>query len=620
MKDTDVVASWGWQNPPSFVVAQAGQVVDVSGDGRRAIEALGLLDAPAREKLGTACPRGEDFVDYALHEAPKLLASAEQIRALVGGVPFYDSLSLLDRHPCMDKPTVLRECKQKDCVVMLIEGKRPVVVFASYQSMMHFKMAGRTARATDAIELGIADEARLVAVGGRDEISAVLGDNTAGAEISAVEVDRVWDSRSGETKEHAEQLELARLLDHAMTARATDISIIPKRDGNYRVFVRRFGNLMKPRTTHTWDAAQAQQIITTLEAKSGANPSNSTYREPRDGALSYRSSSGEVFLRLSFIPLNQRGDTTRRKSVSIRLLPTDEDAIDLAALKLPEQVVAAVRNCVQMPSGFGLVVGPMNSGKSTTLAAALGMHVEYFGTTKKRVSVEDPVERFIPDVIQVEVPPVMQGSRGVVIDDNERFNVILKGSKRHDINVYCAGEVRDAETAKFCVSVASSGHLAFSTLHAKNSILAFDILAKMVPEDMRFQLGESLNVIISQRLVAALCPTCKIKSKPTAEEKKSWQLYMDMEGEKLPLPATIYRAGPGCDACEGQGFIGYRSVCEVLPFTRSVRDAAAGILEGGASAKAARDVMASHRTLTLAASAASYLKSGDIDFRSAVHL
>jgi len=614
MKDIDLIASWGWQNPPSDIAAQATLAANVGGDPFSAYAALELMDSAMLMQLRERCPADADAVDFASQTFPKLRAYEDQVRSLTVGTPYYERLAPMTRHPCMDKAEVVRECKTKDCAVMQIEGKRAVVVFSSYQSMMRFKLAGRTAKLTDPIEVALGDESRLVATGDRDDISAVLGDGVPASAVGEEQVDRVWDSRSNETREDEEQLELARLLDHAITAQATDISIAPWQQG-YRILIRRLGRLVKPRTAAAWDSPVAQQIIRTLEAKSGANPGVSAYREPRDGAFTYRSAAGEVFLRLSFMPLNHRRDTSNKKSVSIRLLPTAEDAIDLAELRLPQEVSSAVEDAVRMPSGLMLVVGPMNSGKSTTLAAALGRHAQLYGSTKKRVSVEDPIERFIPDVVQVEVPHVMSSD----IDENKRFNRILSGSKRHDINVYCVGEVRDAQTASFCVSVASSGHLAMSSLHAKNTILAFDILAKLVPEDMRFQLAESLTLIVSQRLVPALCPHCKKKAKPTAAEKKHWAHYQDMEGEDTVLPATIYRAGEGCDHCES-GYLGYRSVCEVLPFTRAVRDAASGILDGGAVAKASRDTMAEKRTLTLAKSAAYYLKAGDIDFGSAVYL
>lgn len=593
-----------------------------SNEGRGAIASalleLGLVDIAQLHTLERDCSDDSQLLEAAIRANPRLLSSAEKVRAMAAGASYYDRLESMQQHACMSEQGVMARCASLNCAIVVGSDDRPIVVFSTFDDMLHYKIAGRAERRTDPIARALGNYPNL-AVGSRDEISMVLGRRSSEAGEGDVSASQVWNSGSAESRDHAEQLEMARLLDHALLVGATDISLKPNRDGSYRILIRKFGLLIEPRTASVWTAAEAEPIISMLEAKSGANPKRTTYRGPRDGRISYRSSAGEAFLRLSFIPLNHRDDSRNLKSCSIRLLPVTEESISLDALSLPPEAVEAIDACVRMPSGMALVVGPMNSGKSTSLAAAMSRHFEIFGTTKKRFAVEDPIERYIPELTQAEVPDVMTNDSGLLVEDNERFNFVLSGTKRHDINAYVIGEVRDAETAHFCVNVSSSGHLALSSLHAKSAVLAFDILAKMVSADLRFQLAESMTLIVSQRLVPGLCSKCKKKSRPTVEEKKQWTLYMSMEGEDVALPGTIYRRGEGCNSCDG-GLSGYRVVCEVLPFTRQVRDAAYGLLEGGSAARRAREEMAQLRTLTLAGCAARLLKQGEIELSTVVHL
>lgn len=624
MNTKDVLARWGWAAPRPETVAQAELVQKIRGDVARALEELGVLDGPTVAGLKTTCPSGTSLLDFAVKEQQgRVQPHVEKVMALAAGYPFYDQLGILENHTGMAQPGAISRCETLDCALMLIEAARPVIVFASFTAMLQFSMMGRIQRESDPLLAAANTIDPLLAVGSRDDISAIISQYRGGRNLDAAQSDNVWNSNSPETKDHPEQRELARLLDHAIDNKASDIALVPMQDGSCRILMRQFGNLVPPRIGASWDSALASQVIQVLESKSGANPALTAYRAPRDGHISYRSSVGEAFLRTSFMPLNQRGEVKPRKSVSIRLFSNSESRIDLKALDLPAEVEEAIENCIRTPAGLLLLVGPMNSGKSSTIAAAMGLHAKIYGSTKKRISVEDPVERKIADVTQVEVPPSMQDAAGNPISDNERFNTILSGSKRHDINVYWVGEVRDAQSAGFCVSVASSGHLALSTLHAKNSILGFDILSKMVNADMRFQLAESLALIISQRLVPRLCPHCKKACKPTSAEKKQWQLYMQMEGDSQTLPGAFYKAASneesGCKKCVN-GYWGNAAVCEVLPFTRAVRDAATELLDGGSKARAAREQMAALRTLTLIQSAVRHLKSGNVDFPSIINL
>jgi type II secretory ATPase GspE/PulE/Tfp pilus assembly ATPase PilB-like protein len=262
---------------------------------------------------------------------------------------------------------------------------------------------------------------------------------------------------------------------------------------------------------------------------------------------------------------------------------------------------------MQISQGLVLVVGPTNSGKSTTIAGALGEHVKLFGDRRKRLSVEDPIERFVYGVQQYNVPPHIK-------DDTQRFEIILRAFKRHDPDIIWVGEVRDKVTADLCVSAATTGHLVLSTLHANDTVIAFDALAKTVEREKRFQLVESMSLLISQRLVKAVCPHCCRIGPPTDDEHRLFQQYLKLIGESAELPETIAHANPqGCPRCDS-GYVGLLPINEVLPFDRRGKNAAIALLDG----ENRRDTLAKARTITLMESARRLLAQHKVDLEAVI--
>ncbi|KOB43469.1 GspE/PulE family protein [Xanthomonas arboricola] len=619
-----MAAGWGWTRPSDDIIRLANIAQTTSGKPELGLSELKLLEPQQIEVLRRKHPGSKDLLDLAAQEYPaKVQPFLEMINALSNGFPFYDQLEILEPHPTINEAAVAKRCEELDCALLLIESQQPVIVFSTFKAMMSYSTAGRAAKANDPLLVKTGDASPKFAVGSRDDISAIIAQARGHQDEAAGESVNVWHATSPETKEHPAQRELARLFDHAIAEGATDVALIPQLDGSYHVLIRKYGKLIAPRTGARWLPQLANSIIEVLQNKSGANPSNTAYKTPRDGHISYKSGVGDAFMRASFVPLNHLGELKTRPSVSVRLFSHSESTINLEALGLQPEVLAAIDDAVRMPQGQILVAGPMNSGKSSTIAGALGLHARIYGRSRKRVSVEEPIERFIADVTQINVPPIALKQGGVRVADEQRFNEILRGLKRHDVNTFWIGEVRDQETAEFCATVSASGHLLLTTIHAKDSILAFDILAKMVRADMRFQLAESMALIISQRLVPSLCTVCHRKSAPTDTEVAQWARYMSILGEKLALPPVLSYARPHedtqCPHCE-DGYAGLVPVSEVLPFTRSVRDAALILLEAEGDKKAARLAIAKERTLTLVGSAHRYLAAGAVDLASVIYL
>lgn len=176
-------------------------------------------------------------------------------------------------------------------------------------------------------------------------------------------------------------------------------------------------------------------------------------------------------------------------SMAFRLVPKIKP---LAELHLPE-IIAILAHKKQ---GFFLVVGPVGSGKSTTLSAMINL----INNEQARhiITIENPIEHiYIPNKSIID-------QREVSIDTRD-FHTALKSAFREDVNVIMIGEMRTPETISTAVTAAETGHLVLSTLHTNNASQTIDRIIDSFPggqqNQIRVQLASSLLGIFSQRLI-----------------------------------------------------------------------------------------------------------------------
>lgn len=196
-----------------------------------------------------------------------------------------------------------------------------------------------------------------------------------------------------------------------------------------------------------------------------------------------------------------------------------------------------------------LACGPTGSGKTTTLYSCLR---EIDVEQRNAITIEDPVE------YQIE------GATQIPIDSKQghTFGGLLRSILRQDPDVILVGEIRDAETANVAMQAAMTGHLVFSTVHARDTIGSIFRLLDLGVEP--YLIANSLDVVIAQRLVRTLCATCKKQTQPTLAQ----QLRL---GRSMDGGATVFRP-EGCPHCFDTGYFGRRGLFEVLEMTDPLRD------------------------------------------------
>lgn len=184
--------------------------------------------------------------------------------------------------------------------------------------------------------------------------------------------------------------------------------------------------------------------------------------------------------------LHQRG------SIGIVARRVVGDIPTMRSLGLPPQL----RDVAVAENGIALVTGSTGSGKSTTLASM----IEYRNNLLPGhiVTIEDPVEF----VYHHKRSIVTQREVGI---DTLTFDEALRNTLRQAPQVILIGELRDADTVKFAMHAAETGHLVLATLHSTNAILAIERILNFYPSSMKeqilIQLSLNLKAIICQRLV-----------------------------------------------------------------------------------------------------------------------
>ena len=127
--------------------------------------------------------------------------------------------------------------------------------------------------------------------------------------------------------------------------------------------------------------------------------------------------------------------------------------------------------------------------------------------------------------------------------------------------------MRDRQTAELAIKLANTGHLTFSTLHTNDAPSAVSRLYKMGVEP--FLIAYAINIVVAQRLMRNLCPSCKEEDKEI-----NWELARAVGFEESELAnTTVYRANPGtsCNTCKGAGYKGRRAIAETLLFSDDIR-------------------------------------------------
>jgi len=266
---------------------------------------------------------------------------------------------------------------------------------------------------------------------------------------------------------------------------------------------------------------------------------------PQDGHIEFTMPEKKIDMRVATVP------TLFGESVAMRILDKSAMNIDLDRLGLSADALRRVRMLLGHSHGIILVVGPTGSGKTTTLYAGLQ---EIYTSTKKIITIEDPVEYQLPGINQIPVRP----KRGLTFANG------LRAIVRQDPDIIMVGEIRDSETADISIRSALTGHLVFSTLHTNDAASAPARLLDMGVEP--FLLSSSLQGVVAQRLVRRICPICKEEHRPDPAAARQIANLLDCD------PPDVLWRGRGCQQCLNTGYSGRTGIFEIILVDAPLRE------------------------------------------------
>ncbi|HUC96321.1 MAG TPA: GspE/PulE family protein [Candidatus Saccharimonadales bacterium] len=189
----------------------------------------------------------------------------------------------------------------------------------------------------------------------------------------------------------------------------------------------------------------------------------------------------------------------------LRLFNFDESMLNLDRLNMGKTERAQIDEVVSHPRGMVLMVGPTGSGKSTTLYSIINA---LNTTTRKIITLEDPIEYGITGITQIPIDTV----------GGHSFADGLRAVLRLDPDVVMIGEIRDADTAKTAIQASITGHLVLSSFHANSTSAAFSRMIDMIGVNPIF--SSSIRLVIAQRLVRRLDDATKEEYEPDEATRK----------------------------------------------------------------------------------------------------
>ena len=330
------------------------------------------------------------------------------------------------------------------------------------------------------------------------------------------------------------------LLERAFQLNATDIHLDPIEEG-LRVRLRVDGML---HDVLELPQKLTPQVLSRVKIMAGMDITER--RGAQDGHISKALIKQQRDIRVG------SGPTIYGERLVLRLMPDDQSFTNLDELGFEAEQLEVVQQMLEVPYGMLLAVGPVGSGKSTTVYSFLQIRNRPQDSV---VTIEDPVERRVTGVNQIQLDPK--------IDFN--FVKALRGVLRQDPDVMMIGEIRDQESAQICVRAGLTGVTVFSTLHAADCLATIGVFREFGIAPMF--IVDSLKCVIAQRLVRKVCDNCRTEIPVDETAREVLGLSEDA--------ASNFRhaKGAGCDQCLFTGYSGRTGIFEVMTFQSETRQA-----------------------------------------------
>jgi type II secretory ATPase GspE/PulE/Tfp pilus assembly ATPase PilB-like protein len=353
---------------------------------------------------------------------------------------------------------------------------------------------------------------------------------------------------NADTPEFGLRMQAEALYMKAGVARASQVELLPGKDGQYLT------KLLVDGVLTDGDAMPGADGLKVIDFWKGA--------AKLDLADRRKKLSGEVTV--------ERGELKRKVRITsqgtqsgmrLQLLFDPEKAVqrEVAEMGLLQQQTEELKGLIATKGGVVLVAAPPDGGRTTTFYGILRLNDAY---TQNIQTVEIEPQASLEGIKQNRFDQTAEGPE---------YSTLVRSIMRRDPDVLGVAEMPDTNTAKE-VSKADPERLRiYLSLGAANALQALQGYAKAVGD--ADAAAKNLRGVIAQRLVRKLCKNCKVPYQPSPDMLKKLGLPTD----KVP---QLYKKGgqvmvkdkpQACTMCDGGGYFGQEGAYEIFVFTDADR-------------------------------------------------
>lgn len=210
------------------------------------------------------------------------------------------------------------------------------------------------------------------------------------------------------------------------------------------------------------------------------------------------------------------------------------------------------KKVLSKPGGLVIVTGPVRSGKTVTVYAALSaLNL----LTRSIATAESPIEQTLTGVTQGNWTP----------ESGLSFPEMIQAMSYLDSDVLMVSEIDSPETLEATVELAQGGAKVITSYPSFDTMGA---LMRLNAQGLQsFLIASSNLTVVSQRLVRKICPHCKQEDYPHKDALNLLGLVqVEAEENKVAMPK-------GCEQCNQLGYLGQTAIHEVLVINDAIREA-----------------------------------------------
>lgn len=302
----------------------------------------------------------------------------------------------------------------------------------------------------------------------------------------------------------------------------------------------------------------AEPVIMALKSLAGLGLEER--RRPQEGKFKVRDADG-----VTTVWTIRTSGTTAGERLSLSANEKGRWDRKLDELGLATDQLAALKVLGKTNLGVVIVATPRAAGRTTMLYSLLRMH-----------------DAFINAVQTVELNPQaeLEGVTVIRFDQRAADGSMAKTVNSvflRDPNVVMIAQVAEAATADLVMKYGEQEHRVYAGLNAFDTMAGLEQWMQLASN--KRVAADSLQAVISQRLVRTLCQTCRIPYQPDAGTLQKLNLPVGRNLQSFKANTEPLRDKRGqliiCPECGGTGYRGRTGIFEVLVITADMRKAMA---------------------------------------------